>query len=113
MPGIFMSGLHNSDSDSRMMVFSGSANPKLARDIAGHLRLNLGKANISRFSDGEVQVEIMENVRGKEDNILQPTSAPTNDNLIELLEMIDALLRASAKRNNAVVPYYRSEQHTS
>ena len=106
MPGIFMSGLHNSDSDSRMMVFSGSANPKLARDIAGHLRLNLGKANISRFSDGEVQVEIMENVRGRDVFIVQPTCAPTNDNLMELLVMIDALRRSSAYRITAVMPYF-------
>ena len=106
MPGIFMSGLHNSDSDSRMMVFTGSANPKLAREIAGHLRLNLGKANISSFSDGEVQVEIMENVRGRDVFILQSTCAPTNDNLMELLVMIDALRRSSAYRITAVIPYF-------
>jgi ribose-phosphate pyrophosphokinase len=101
-----MSGLHNSDSDSRMMVFTGSANPKLAREIAGHLRLNLGKANISSFSDGEVQVEIMENVRGRDVFILQSTCAPTNDNLMELLVMIDALRRSSAYRITAVIPYF-------
>ena len=101
-----MSGLQNSDSDSRMMVFTGSANPTLARDIAGHLRLNLGKAHISSFSDGEVQVEIMENVRGRDVFILQSTCAPTNDNLMELLVMIDALRRSSAYRITAVIPYF-------
>ena len=101
-----MSGMHSTDSDSRMMVFTGSANPKLARDIAGHLRLNLGKANISSFSDGEVQVEIMENVRGRDVFIMQPTCAPTNDNLMELLVMIDALRRSSAYRITAVMPYF-------
>jgi ribose-phosphate pyrophosphokinase len=101
-----MSGLNSSDSDSRMMVFTGNANPKLASDIAGHLRLNLGKANISSFSDGEVQAEIMENVRGRDVFIVQPTCAPTNDNLMELLVMIDALRRSSAYRITAVMPYF-------
>jgi ribose-phosphate pyrophosphokinase len=95
-----------SDSDSRMMVFAGNANPKLARAIASQLRLNLGHANVSSFSDGEVQVEIMENVRGKDVFIVQPTCAPTNDNLMELLVMIDALRRSSAYRITAVVPYF-------
>jgi ribose-phosphate pyrophosphokinase len=89
-----------------MMVFTGNANPKLASDIARHLRLNLGKANISSFSDGEVQVEIMENVRGRDVFIVQPTCAPTNDNLMELLVMIDALRRSSAYRITAVMPYF-------
>jgi ribose-phosphate pyrophosphokinase len=101
-----MNGLHSSDSDSRMMVFTGTANPKLASEIAGHLRLNLGKANTSSFSDGEVQVEIMENVRGRDVFIVQPTCAPTNDNLMELLVMIDALRRSSAYRITAVMPYF-------
>ncbi|NNG12758.1 MAG: ribose-phosphate diphosphokinase [Halobacteria archaeon] len=89
-----------------MMVFSGNANPKLARDIADQLRLQLGNAIVSRFSDGEVLVEIMENVRGKDVFILQPTCAPTNDNLMELLVMIDALRRSSAWRITAVIPYF-------
>ena len=95
-----------SDSDSRMMVFAGNANPKLAQAIASQLRLNLGQANVSSFSDGEVQVEIMENVRGKDVFIVQPTCAPTNDNLMELLVMIDALRRSSAYRITAVMPYF-------
>ncbi len=101
-----MSGVHSSDSDSRLMVFTGNANPDLARDIAGYLRLNLGKAHVSSFSDGEVQVEIMENVRGKDVFIVQPTCAPTNDNLMELLVMIDAVRRSSACRITAVIPYF-------
>ena len=95
-----------SDSDSRMMVFAGNANPKLAQAIASQLRLNLGDANVSSFSDGEVQVEIMENVRGKDVFIVQPTCAPTNDNLMELLVMIDAVRRSSAYRITAVMPYF-------
>lgn len=95
-----------SDTDSQIMVFTGNANPQLARDIVRHLRLNLGEANVSSFSDGEVQVEIMENVRGKDVFILQSTCAPTNDNLMELLVMIDAVRRASARRITAVVPYF-------
>jgi ribose-phosphate pyrophosphokinase len=88
------------------MVFAGNANPKLAHDIAGQLRLHLGNAHVKSFSDGEVQVEIMENVRGKDVFIVQPTCAPTNDNLMELLVMIDALRRSSAERITAVIPYF-------
>jgi ribose-phosphate pyrophosphokinase len=101
-----MKGMPASDTDSRMMVFTGNANPKLAQDIAGQLRLNLGNAHVKCFSDGEVQVEIMENVRGKDVFIVQPTCAPTNDNLMELLVMIDALRRSSAERITAVIPYF-------
>jgi len=101
-----MNGLSASDSDARMMVFSGNANPKLAQDIADQLRLQLGNAVTTRFSDGEVQVEIMENVRGKDVFIVQPTCAPTNDNLMELLVMIDAVRRSSAFRITAVIPYF-------
>ncbi len=101
-----MNGLPGSDSDTHMMVFSGNANPKLARDIADRLRLQLGNALVSRFSDGEVQAEIMENVRGKDVFIVQPTCAPTHDNLMELLVMIDALRRSSAFRITAVIPYF-------
>ena len=101
-----MNAMPASDTDSQIMVFTGNANPQLAKDIVRHLRLNLGEANVSSFSDGEVQVEIMENVRGKDVFILQSTCAPTNDNLMELLVMIDAVRRASAQRITAVVPYF-------
>ncbi len=101
-----MNGLPASDSDAHMMVFSGNANPKLARDIVDQLRLQLGNAIITCFSDGEVQAEIMENVRGKDVFVVQPTCAPTNDNLMELLVMIDALRRSSACRITAVIPYF-------
>ena len=89
-----------------MMVFSGNANPKLANDIAARLQLPLGKAVVGRFSDGEVMVEIMENVRGRDVFILQPTCAPTNENLMELLVMVDAVRRSSAARVTAVMPYF-------
>ena len=89
-----------------MMVFSGNANPKLANDIAARLQLPLGKAIVGRFSDGEVMIEIMENVRGRDVFILQPTCAPTNENLMELLVMVDAVRRSSAARVTAVMPYF-------
>ncbi|MEJ2362072.1 MAG: ribose-phosphate diphosphokinase [Gammaproteobacteria bacterium] len=89
-----------------MMVFSGNANPKLANDIAARLQLPLGKAVVGRFSDGEVMVEIMENVRGRDVFIVQPTCAPTNENLMELLVMVDAVRRSSAARVTAVMPYF-------
>jgi len=89
-----------------MMVFTGNANPELARRVASRLYLSLGKADVGRFSDGEVNVEINENVRGKDVFVLQSTCAPTNDNLMELVVMIDALRRASATRITAVVPYF-------
>jgi ribose-phosphate pyrophosphokinase len=92
--------------DGKMMVFSGNANTKLAQEIAYFLRIQLGKAVVGKFSDGEVQVEIMENVRGKDVFIVQPTCQPTNDNLMELLVMIDAMRRASAARVTAVMPYF-------
>ena len=88
------------------MVFSGNANPELARKVASRLYLSIGKADVGRFSDGEIAVELNENVRGKDVFVLQPTCAPTNDNLMELLVMIDALRRASAGRITAVVPYF-------
>ncbi len=93
-------------SDSRMMVFSGNANPQLAQDICNYLKLPLGKAVVDRFSDGEIMVEIMENVRGKDVFIVQPTCAPTNDNLMELLVLIDAIRRSSSYRITTVIPYY-------
>ena len=89
-----------------MMVFAGNANPQLAQDITHHLELPLGQAVVGRFSDGEVMVEIMENVRGKDVFIVQPTCYPTNDNLMELLVMADALRRSSAVRLTAVIPYF-------
>ena len=89
-----------------MMVFSGNANPALASEVVAHLGLPLGKAVVGQFSDGEVMTEIQENVRGRDIFIVQPTCAPTNDNLLELLVMIDALRWASAKRITAVIPYF-------
>jgi ribose-phosphate pyrophosphokinase len=89
-----------------MTVFSGNANPELSAEIAGYLSLPLGKAVVGRFSDGEMMTEIQDNVRGHDVFVVQPTSAPTNDNLMELLVMIDALRWASAKRITAVIPYF-------
>ncbi len=89
-----------------MMVFTGNANPALAGEIATYLNLPLGKAVLGQFSDGEVMAEIQENVRGRDVFVVQPTSAPTNDHLMELLVMIDALRWASAKRITAVIPYF-------
>ncbi len=91
---------------SEMMVFAGNANPQLAQDIANYLDLPLGKAVVGCFSDGEIMVEILENVRGKNVFIVQPTCAPTNDHLMELLVMVDAMRRASAGRITAVMPYF-------
>ncbi|MEZ5514372.1 MAG: ribose-phosphate diphosphokinase [Steroidobacteraceae bacterium] len=87
-------------------MFAGNANPLLAQDIARHLMTPLGRAMVGRFSDGEVNVEIMENVRGRDVFILQPTCPPANDHLMELLVMVDACRRASAARITAVVPYF-------
>ena len=89
-----------------LALFSGNANAALAHDIARHLRLTVGHADIGRFSDGESNVEIMENVRGRDVFIVQPTCPPTNDHLMELLMMTDACRRASAARITAVVPYF-------
>ena len=88
------------------MVFSGNAHPQLAHDIVDILNIPLGKAMVGAFSDGEVQVEIQENVRGKDVFVVQPTGRPTNDNIMELMIMIDALRRASADRITAVIPYF-------
>lgn len=89
-----------------MKIFTGNANPELAKRVAEHLNLPLGKAVVDKFSDGETMVEIIENVRGHESFIIQPTCAPTNDNLMELLIMADALRRSSANSITAVVPYF-------
>ncbi|MFZ9563111.1 MAG: ribose-phosphate pyrophosphokinase, partial [Burkholderiales bacterium] len=87
------------------MVFTGNANPRLAEAVVGHLDIHIGRAKVGRFSDGEVAIEILENVRGKDVFILQSICAPTNDNLMELLVMVDALKRASAGRVTAAIPY--------
>ena len=90
----------------KLKIFSGNANPKLAKEIADYLGLELGKAFVGKFNNGEVQVMIDESVRGKDVFLIQPTSQPANDNLMELLIMADALKRASANHITAVVPYY-------
>ena len=89
-----------------LMLFSGNANPELAAKVAAELSLKLGNADVKKFSDGEINVEILENVRGKDVFIVQSTCAPTNDNLMELLVLVDAVRRASAVRITAVVPYF-------
>jgi len=91
---------------SSMAVFSGNAHPKLAQDIARRLRVPLARAHVGRFSDGEINVEILENIRGRETFIVQPTCPPSAENLMELLVMIDAARRASAARITAVIPYF-------
>jgi ribose-phosphate pyrophosphokinase len=90
----------------RLMVFAGNANPNLAQDVVKKLNISLGRAVVDKFSDGEVMVEIMENVRGKDVFVLQSTCQPTNDNLMELMVMIDALKRSSAARVSAAMPYF-------
>jgi ribose-phosphate pyrophosphokinase len=91
---------------SSMALFSGNANPALAQEIARHLMVPLGRAVVARFSDGEVNIELMENVRGRDVFIVQPTCPPANDNLMELLLLVDACRRSSAARITAVVPYF-------
>ena len=90
----------------RMRIFTGNANPKLAQAVCKHLNISLGRAVVGRFSDGEVMVELLENVRGRDVFILQSTCAPTNDSLMEVMIMIDALKRASAARITAAMPYF-------
>ena len=90
----------------RMRIFTGNANPKLAEAVCRHLNISLGRCVVGRFSDGEVMVELLENVRGRDVFILQSTCAPTNDNLMEVLVMVDALKRASAARITAAIPYF-------
>lgn len=89
-----------------LMVFTGNANPQLASDVVKQLGISLGRANTTRFSDGEINVEILEHVRGRDVFILQPTCAPTNDNLMEVVILADALKRASAGRITAAIPYF-------
>jgi ribose-phosphate pyrophosphokinase len=88
------------------VLFTGNANPALAREIAQTLGVELGKAKVSRFSDGEVDVEIQQNVRARDVFVVQPTCAPTNEFLMELMIMVDAFKRASARRITAVIPYF-------
>lgn len=102
---------HNAETEkdsvvSKLMIFAGNAHPELAQKIAQKLHIPLGEATVGRFSDGETTVEINENVRGHDVFIIQPTCYPTNDNLMELIVMADALRRASATRITAVIPYY-------
>ncbi len=92
--------------ERKLMIFGGNANPQLTQRIAGYLHQPIGKAQLSRFSDGETSVEIMENVRGGDVFVVQPVCNPTNDNLMDLLVMVDAMRRASADRITAVIPYY-------
>jgi len=91
---------------NNMIIFTGNANPALAREICDYLSMPLGRASVQTFSDGEVYVEIGENVRGADVYVIQPTCPPVNDNMMELLIMVDALRRASARRITAVLPYY-------
>ena len=91
---------------NELMVFTGNANPELAQRVVDHLGISLGDASVSQFSDGEVSVELNTNVRGRDVFVLQPTCAPTNDHIMELIIMVDALRRASAGRVTAVVPYF-------
>jgi ribose-phosphate pyrophosphokinase len=89
-----------------LMLFTGNANPKLAQRVAKHLNIQLGKANVSKFSDGEIMVELLENVRGKDVFVLQSTCAPANDTLMETMIICDALRRSSAARITAAIPYF-------
>jgi ribose-phosphate pyrophosphokinase len=88
-----------------MMVFTGNANPVLAQEVANHLGISLGRADVGRFSDGEIMLELLENVRGRDVFVLQSTSYPTNDSLMEVMVMVDALRRSSAGRITAAIPY--------
>lgn len=94
------------DDKKRLRIFTGNANPELAQEIAAYLGVNVGDASVGKFNNGEIQVMIDESVRGKEVFIIQPTCQPVNENLMELLIMVDAFKRASAKHITAVIPYY-------
>ena len=91
---------------NKLKIFNGRANPELARKICKYVKVSPGSAMVTEYADGECRVQIKENVRGVDCFIIQPTSPPVNDNLMELLIMIDALSRASARRITAVLPYY-------
>jgi ribose-phosphate pyrophosphokinase len=105
-PSLITPGAHSAAGHPDFLVFSGNANKELAASIASHLNIGLGDASVGRFSDGEVTVEINQNVRARDVFVVQSTCAPTNDNLMELLIMVDALKRASAERISAVIPYF-------
>ncbi|HOX10063.1 MAG TPA: ribose-phosphate diphosphokinase, partial [Candidatus Omnitrophota bacterium] len=92
--------------NGNLLIFSGNANPALAKRICAHLKVRLGNASIDKFNDGEIRVRVDEDVRGKDVFIIQPTCLPGNDNLMELLILIDAVKRSSARRITAVMPYY-------
>lgn len=98
--------IHTGMLQDRLMLFSGSSNIELAKKIGNHLNVKLGVAEVKRFSDGEISVDIKQNVRGRDIFIIQPTSSPCNDHIMELILMTDALRRSSAGRITAVVPYY-------
>src|SRR3979411_3372797 len=100
-----MNHMANDTPRDRLRVFTGTATPRLAQEVAKHLNLSIGRAIVGKFSDGEVMVELLENVRGKDVFVLQSTCAPTNDNLMEMLVMIDALKRSSAARGTGPLPY--------
>ncbi|MFA5069583.1 MAG: ribose-phosphate pyrophosphokinase-like domain-containing protein, partial [Candidatus Omnitrophota bacterium] len=89
-----------------IIVFSGNTNPKLASDICRHLQIKPGQALVSEFSEGEIKIQIKDNVRGKDVFVVQPTAPPVNKSVVELLILIDALKRASARRITAVIPYF-------
>ena len=97
---------HQDHDHDHIMLFSGNSNPELSQKVARHLNLKLGRVLVERFSDGEIMAEIQENVRGREVYLMQSTCAPTNDNLMELLVMADALRRSSAAKITAVIPYF-------
>jgi ribose-phosphate pyrophosphokinase len=99
-------GCHGVNVLFNTVLFTGNANPALAQEMATHLGIDVGRASVGRFSDGEVDVEIQQNVRARDLFIVQPTCAPTNENLMELCIMVDALKRASARRITAVIPYF-------
>src|SRR5438309_11856494 len=90
----------------RMRIFTGNGNAKLAEAVVRHMNISLGRCIVGRFSDGEVMIELLENVRGRDVFVLQSTCAPTNDNLMEILVMVDALKRSSAGRITAAIPYF-------
>ena len=89
-----------------VLVFSGSSNQELSNEVCQRLGLNLGKANVSRFGDGECNIQIYESIRGKEVYIIQPTSPPVNESIVELLLLISTMKRTSAKKITAIIPYY-------
>lgn len=97
---------NGANTDNSLKVFTGNANPDLAKEIADYIKVNLGKGDAVRFSDGEIDFVIEESVRGSDVFVIQPTCAPSNENIMELLVMLDALKRASAKNINVVIPYY-------